>query len=109
MLRRLSDLQEEKRRLAWDKANLTEGLRRAQQELELERQANRYQRPGVPLLARPAVVVGPALAAPCSSAVIKHQDWGVFDVFVSCCSTLPLLPETPGRSEDCQTFFPQLV
>ncbi|CAG03080.1 unnamed protein product, partial [Tetraodon nigroviridis] len=41
MLRRLSDLQEEKRRLAWDKANLTEGLRRAQQELELERQANR--------------------------------------------------------------------
>lgn len=43
MLRRLSDLREENARLAWDKANLADVLRRVQQELELEKQANRYQ------------------------------------------------------------------
>lgn len=41
MLRRVSGLQEENARLAWDKANLADGLKRTQYELELEKQANR--------------------------------------------------------------------
>lgn len=41
MLRRLSGLQEGNARLAWDKANLADGLKRTQYELELEKQANR--------------------------------------------------------------------
>lgn len=42
MLCRLSGLQEENTRLSWDKANLTEVLKRTQYELDLEKQANRY-------------------------------------------------------------------
>lgn len=41
-LHRLSSLQEDNTRLTWDKANLTDVLKRTQRELELEKQANRY-------------------------------------------------------------------
>lgn len=44
MLRRLSGLQEENTRLSWDSANLAETLKRTQCELELEKQANRYEK-----------------------------------------------------------------
>lgn len=42
LLHRLSSLQEENTRLAWDKSNLADVLKRTQCELELEKQANRY-------------------------------------------------------------------
>lgn len=42
LLVRLSSLQEENRSLALDKANLSADIKRAEAELELTKQANRY-------------------------------------------------------------------
>lgn len=44
LLPRVSSLQEENRSLALDKANLTSDMKRMEAELELVRQANRFER-----------------------------------------------------------------
>ncbi|XP_056874792.1 centrosomal protein of 89 kDa isoform X2 [Takifugu flavidus] len=52
LLHRLSSLQEENTRLAWDKSNLADVLKRTQCELELEKQANRKAEGRISLLIR---------------------------------------------------------
>lgn len=63
LLLRLSSLQEENRSLAVDKANLSADFKRAESELELKKQANRYHSPSFRAEHKPCVIVDSFVAS----------------------------------------------